>query len=298
MININLQSIRYFEMVARYEHYTKAANELYITQSTLSKAIENLEDELGVKLFEKQGRNVRLTFYGRILRDYVQRGTAEIEKGIQTVQNLANEQSGTVRTAAIYSAGSLLLPQYMKGFSDEYPDIKLRYMQIPTYRILDNLLNGDIDIGFCTNYENSDTYSSICRELIKTEEIYLIVPEGHRLADREYVEFEEIIDETWIGYNGDTGMATAIKNTARSVPTDKKLRFSFFATEESAIVGLVRAGLGIGMITGSQFINTDGVVKIHITKPCFFRNIYMVWNQDTQMSPPAKSFRRYILSVL
>ena len=182
---INLQAIRYFAMVARYEHYTKAANELYITQSTLSKAIEGLEDELGVKLFEKQGRNVRLTFYGRILRDYVQRGTAEIEKGVMTVQTLANEQSGTVRLAAIYSAGSLLLPQYMKGFS-----------------------------------------------------------------------------------------------------------------EESAIIGLVRAGLGLGMITDSNYLSLDGVVKVHITQSCFFRNIYMVWNQDRQMTPPAKAFRRYILSAL
>ncbi len=295
---INLQAIRYFEMVARYEHYTKAANELYITQSTLSKAIEGLEDELGVKLFEKQGRNVRLTFYGRILRDYVQRGTAEIEKGIMTVQTLANEQSGTVRLAAIYSAGSLLLPQYMKGFSDAHSDIRLRYMQMPTYRILDALINGDIDIGFCSNYENNDIYSSICRELIKTEEIYLIVPEGHPLAKREEVAFEEIIDETWIGYNGDTGMATAIKNTARSVSSERKLRFSYFASEESAIIGLVRAGLGLGMITDSNYLNLDGVVKVHITEPCFFRNIYMVWNQDRQMTPPAKAFRRYILSAL
>ncbi len=294
---INLQSIRYFEMVARYEHYTKAANELYISQSTLSKAIESLEDELGVKLFEKQGRNVRLTFYGRILRDYVQRGTAEIEKGISTIQTLANEQSGIVRLAAIYSAGSLLLPQYMKGFSDDYPEIRLRFAQKPTYRILDDLLSGDIDIGFCSNYENNEQYSSICRELIQTEEIFLIVPEDHPLAERKEVSFDEIVHETWIGYSGDTGMATAIMNTANTESSKKDLHFSYFASEESAIVGLVRAGLGLGMITDSKYINMEGVTKVHITQPCFFRNIYMVWNQE-RLSPPAKAFRKYILSVV
>ena len=294
---INLQILRYFEMVARYEHYTKAANELYITQSTLSKAIESLEDELGVKLFEKQGRNVRLSFYGRILRDYVQRGTAEIEKGIEAVQTLANEQSGTVRLAAIYSAGTQLLPHYMKGFTEDHPDIRLHYVQKPTYRILDDLINGDIDIGFCSDYENSEHYAAISREQIQTEEIYLIVPEGHPLAERKEVAFEEIIDETWIGYTGETGMATAILNTAKLVSSGKKLRFSYFASEESAIVGLVRAGLGLGMITDSSYLNLEGVVRIHITQPCFFRNIYMVWNQERLM-PPAKAFRKYMLSVL
>ncbi len=294
---INLQILRYFEMVARYEHFTKAANELYITQSTLSKAIESLEDELGVKLFEKQGRNVRLSFYGQILRDYVRRGMSEIEKGMEAVQNLANEQSGTVRLAAVNSAGSLLLPQYMKGFSEAYPDIRLRYVQKPTYRILDDLVSGEIDIGFCSNYESSEQYEHICREHIKTEEIFLIVPAEHPLASCKEVSFEEIIDETWIGYTGETGMATAILHTAKMVSTEKKLRFSYFVSEESAIVGLVRAGLGLGMITDSTYLDLEGVVKIHIKEPCFFREIYMVWDQERLM-PPAKAFRKYILSVL
>jgi DNA-binding transcriptional LysR family regulator len=58
---INFQALRYFEMVARHEHFTKAANELFISQSTLSKAIDNLERDIGVKLFEKNGRNIQLT---------------------------------------------------------------------------------------------------------------------------------------------------------------------------------------------------------------------------------------------
>ena len=295
---INFQLLKYFETVARYEHFTRAANELFITQSTLSKAIDSLEKELGVRLFEKQGRNIQLTFYGKILRDYVQRGNAEIEKGIQVIQTLSNEQSGTVRIASVNSAGSFLLPQYMKGFSDLHADVRLSYHQKPTYRILDDLLNGDIDIGFCSNYEMSENYASICRERLLTEEIFLIVPENHPLSQRSSVEFDEIIDETWIGYNGETGMATAILNTARTAPLHKKLHFSYFASEDATVVGMVRSGLGIGMIPDSGYLNLNGVVKIHISKPFFFRNIYMVWNQDRHMSPPSRAFRKYIFSVI
>lgn len=295
---INFQLLKYFETVARYEHFTRAANELFITQSTLSKAIDNLELELGVQLFEKQGRNIQLTFYGKILRDYVQRGNAEMEKGIQIIQNLANEQSGTIRIASVNSAGSFLLPQYMKGFSDIHSDIHLTYHQKPTYRILDDLLNGEADIGFCSNYEMSETYASLCRERILTEEIFLIVPEDHPLANRTSVEFDEVIEETWVGYNGETGMATAILNTANTAALHKKLHFSYFASEDSAIIGLVRGGLGVGMIPDSGYLNMDGVVKIHISKPFFFRNIYMVWNQNRYMTPPSRAFRKYILSVI
>lgn len=297
-MGINLQSLRYFEMVARYEHYTKAANELYITQSTLSKAIEGLEDELGVKLFERQGRNVRLTFPGRVLRDYVQRGINEIEKGLDRVRALASDESGTVRLAAVNTAGMKLLPQHMKGFRDIHPTVGLRYVQKPTYRILDDLLAGEADIGYCAEYELSETYSPISRELLTTSELCLIVPREHPLSSREFVEFGEMEDETWIGYTGDTGMATAILNTVRTQTESSKLHFSFFAADETAVLSLVRAGLGIGMITDNDFLSTEGVVKIRITKPCFFCNYYMAWNQEVQLSPAARAFRRYILSVL
>ena len=112
------------------------------------------------------------------------------------------------------------------------------------------------------------------------------------------MEFDEVIEETWVGYNGETGMATAILNTANTAALHKKLHFSYFASEDSAIIGLVRGGLGVGMIPDSGYLNMDGVVKIHISKPFFFRNIYMVWNQNRYMTPPSRAFRKYILSVI
>lgn len=295
---INFQALRYFEIVARHEHFTKAANELFVSQSTLSKAMENLEKDIGVKLFEKKGRNIQLTPYGRILRDYVQRGTQEMENGIQMVQSLSNQQSGIVRIAAIYAAGAFMLPQYMKGFSDDHPKVRFRYYQKPTYRILDDLLNGEIDLGFCSNYEDAEAYAEIFREQILTEEMCLIVPESHPLAERESVEFDEVVDETWVGYNGDTGMATAILDVTKAAGYKKKFHFSYFASEDTAIIGLVRAGLGISIIPESFHSLADGVKKVRISKPYFYRNVYMVWNRNYHLSPAAKAFRKYILSVI
>lgn len=294
---INYQALRYFEVVARYEHFTKAANELYISQSTLSKAIDGLEHDIGVKLFEKQGRNMKLTLFGKILRDYVQKGSKEIENGIRVVQGMSNEQSGTVRIATIYSAGSFLLPQYIKGFSDKNPNIKFRYYQKPTYMILDDILNGELDLGFCSNYDETEEYGCLCKELIRTEELCLIVPKDHSLAQRTEVDFEEVRAENWIGYNGDTGIATAIMDILRAVGLSKKIHFSYFASEDSSIVGLVRAGLGISLIPINSSVPMDGIVKIRITKPFFYRNIYMVWNKDRYLSPVATKFRKYILTV-
>lgn len=295
---INFQALRYFEMVARYEHFTKAANELFISQSTLSKAIDNLERDIGVKLFEKNGRNVQLTSYGKVLRDYVQRGTAEMEQGILRVQSMANEKSGIVRIATVYSGGSFLLPQYIKGFSDQHPKIRFNYHQKPTYRILDDMVHGELDIGFCSNYKETEEYADIHREEILTEELCLIVPKDHPLADRKSIDFTEVLDETWIGYNGDTGMATAILSICEDAGLKKKFHFSYFASEESAVIGLVRAGLGVSILPVDSHVEGKDVKKIKISSPYFYRTMYMIWNRKYYLSPAARAFRKYILSII
>jgi len=292
----NFQALKYFEVVARHEHFTKAANELYISQSTLSKNIDALEKELGVSLFEKRGRNIRLTSYGKILRDAVQSGLREIDKGIKLIQSISNEQSGMIRIATIYSAGSFMIPQYIKGFREKYPDVKFKYFQKPTYRILDDLLGGEIEIGFCSNYELNEEYSSLHREEILTEELCLIAHKEHPVASKKSVAFDELLEEDWIGYSGDTGISTAIMDILRASGIHKKLHFSYSASEDSAIIGLVRSGLGISIVPKDMALLPDDIVKIKFSRPYLFRSIYMVWNSNN-LSPAAKAFRRYILSL-
>lgn len=83
---MNLHHIRYFIKLAQIQHYTKTAEDLMITQPTLSQAIATLEDELGVRLFEKEGRNIVLTKYGNLFLDYVQASMEIFDKGVNTLK--------------------------------------------------------------------------------------------------------------------------------------------------------------------------------------------------------------------
>ena len=93
---MNLSQLRYFRKLAQVQHFTKAAEELYITQPALSNSIKQLENELGIPLFEQQGRNVRLTKYGKEFNTYVCEGLDVIDKGVQIAQEQANNLSGTI----------------------------------------------------------------------------------------------------------------------------------------------------------------------------------------------------------
>lgn len=100
---MNLRQLYYFKKLAEKEHYTIAAAELSITQPSLSHSIAELERELGVYLFEKQGRNIRLTKYGRFYLTYVEKSLAELEKGEKLLHELTSPSHGNIDLGFIYT---------------------------------------------------------------------------------------------------------------------------------------------------------------------------------------------------
>ena len=95
---MNLRQLYYFKKIAELEHYTRAAKELFVSQSSLSHAIQELESELNVKFFEKKGRNVELTKYGQLFLPYVQKSLATLEAGIDKLSDYINPNTGKLAT--------------------------------------------------------------------------------------------------------------------------------------------------------------------------------------------------------
>lgn len=126
---INWQYLKYFETVSKEEHMTRAANTLHITQSALSKSIENLEADLGFPLFEREGRNIRLTKYGQILANSVSKATSEIEESVNTIRGLLSPENGIVSFSSIFSMGTEFMPNIIRQFSALHPGVKLNYYQ-------------------------------------------------------------------------------------------------------------------------------------------------------------------------
>ena len=93
---MNLRQLYYFRTIAELEHYTRAAEKLFVSQSNLSHAIQELEEELNVKLFVRKGRNIKLTKYGELFLPYVQKSIEDLEAGISTIKDYINPNSGTV----------------------------------------------------------------------------------------------------------------------------------------------------------------------------------------------------------
>lgn len=295
---MNWQHLMYFKKIAECNVLTKAAAELYLTPSTLSRAMTNLEDEIGINLFDKSGRNIVLNRYGRIFYEYVRRATMEIDNGLNIVQGMADIKYGNVRVSSIFSVGTNFIPDLLSQFykNPDNKQIHIELSQLTTAQILDDIQNDDLDIAFCGEFDNLKKYPDVNREALYDEKIMLIVPENHPLSNRKSVSFYDIKDEIFIGYNNSTGIVNSIYDAVsrRGYP-NFHFKTILDSNEDNNITNLVKKGLGIAFVVDNPSIYTGGIKVLEISDLNFMRTIYMVWKKDTYLSPAVNKFRYTVI---
>lgn len=159
---MNLRQLYYFKKIAELEHYTRAAKELFVSQSSLSHAIQELESELNVKFFVKKGRNVELTKYGRLFLPYVQQTIDTLEAGLSKLEDYINPNTGTVVMAGFPSLAQFAPDIIVRYVSEtNRVDVRLQFNQEATYgRLRDQLLAGQVDLVFATEIDDPRVESS------------------------------------------------------------------------------------------------------------------------------------------
>lgn len=296
---MNWQYLQYFKAVTQEGDLLRATEQLGVSQSELLKAIQELRDELGVPLLEVDGQKVRLNKYGRAFRNCVFFASNEITKGVDIIRNMAKMDSHTVSLSSIFTMGANFVPPLIKSFQVQYPEVRLAYYQKSTKNILRDLLDGNIEFGFCGEFPRVGEYAALDSEIVLLEELRLAVPEDHWLAERESVRFEEIKDEIFVGYTDNTGIIhTLQEELARAGYNLTELKQAYQVAEDNTVVAMVRAGLGIAFVANNPVIYTEGVRLIPVTEPHLARKLYMVWKRNSYMSPAAKSFKYHVLASI
>ncbi|WP_028125843.1 LysR family transcriptional regulator [Eremococcus coleocola] len=297
--SINFQHLNYFLIAAKYQNYSQAADELFINYSTLSKAIAAIENQLGVKLFEKDGRNIKLTKYGKILNASVYAAMTSIEDGLDEIARFSHPDHGQVNISSIYTVSAKYLPRLLSRFRNLFPELSLDITQASTQQIIDYVLDGTTDIGFCGEFDYSSYSSELNREFIYNDEIVLIVPANHRFAARKSVSFAEIKNEQFIGWNASAGMYYAIQQAINRVAGPNfKLNTIYSMNEDTGVVGMVRAGLGIAFSSKNTELNYDDIRILELTDLYIIYNVYMIWANSEFTPSSLKSFKDFIIAQI
>lgn len=288
---MNLRQLYYFKAIAELEHYTRAAEKLYVSQSSLSHAIQELEDELNVEFFVKKGRNVELTKYGKMFLPYVQKTIETLETGKAKLADYINPNTGTVVMAGFPSLAQFAPDIIVRYVSEtNRVDVRLQFNQEATYNELkEQLLAGDVDLIFATEIDDPRIESSYIGE----HQIILLVPKGHRLAQYDQVDLRELDGEDFISFDSDCQLRTVTDHIFQELGISPNITME--TAQDIIMNGLVAANHGVAIMPfplGGAPYNTK-VVRIANNIPP--RQLYLMWNKEQYLPPAAEYFRDFII---
>lgn len=289
---MNLNQLHYFKTLAEMEHYTKTAEKLGISQPTLSHSIASMEKELGAELFEKQGRNVALTKYGRIYMFYVENALTQLELGKNQIERLISVGSGHVGLAYMTSVGTSFVPSMIADFLNDpqNKNISFSCYEGSTKDLIYNLKREKYDLVFCSMVENESDVEFIP---VYEQGLVVIVPEEHPLANRDKVTIQDICPYPLICYTKESGMRRIIDDLYAKAQIMPNILCQF--EDVNSMAGLVSANQGIAIVTDNPSIQNYKVKKLELDTVYSKRVVYLAYVLNRYLPPAVDKFKDYII---
>ena len=288
---MNLNQIQYFITLAQMEHYTQAAKLLCITQPSLSHAITMLEKELGVPLFEKQGRNVVLTKYGKEFYKYAKASQDILDNGVRKMNEMSGVVAGYISIGYIPTQGSSFVPKVVKGFLEQYPEKKVRFsfQDAVTKKVVEGLKDETFDVIFSSKVENEKEITFLP---VSEEQLVAVVPKGHPLSNRESLSVEEIGIYPQICFPPSSGLHFVILELFEKHHIVPEIVYEI--AEDSSMAGMVAQGFGVAIMPDVPVLKYLEVERIPLENLDVKRYIYMGIMKGRYQTPIVEEFIRYV----
>ncbi len=288
---MNLIHLRYFVELAHTHHYSRAAEKLCITQPSLSYAIAQLENELGVPLFDKTRRNACLTCFGEQFLNYVENCLQILDDGVEAMQRGARGE-GTIRLGLIRPAGVTFVPELAERFIKENArkDIHFKFSTGITQDLLRGLQTQHYDMVFCSNPQNNVAFQS---DIVLQHKMVLIVPPEHALSCHNSIRLEDTIQYPYVYFSKDSGLRYVVDSLFKESGLQPRIAYEIL--EDEVVAGMVARNFGIAVVPETCILSNMNLKIIRIENPILTRNIYMVRNKTGYISPVVSEFQNFVL---
>ena len=290
--SMNIKQLKYFQILAKNQHYTSTSQYFAISQPSLSHAIAELEKEVGIKLFQKKGRNVELTKEGEQYLSYVNQALQSLNEGEQFVKELTSISHGHIRLAFVYSLSMSYVPKIIHAFTEltEYKNISFSFYEDLSSNIVQQLKTKRYDIGLCS-YLHNDPEIEFTR--LARQEIVFIISNNNPLSKRKKLDLKDIVNEPVILYTERSGMQGYLDNMIAE--SGVKLNNIISRVEsENAMIGLASINYGIGMMIKVPVPEEANVSLIPMNKNRQKREIYIATVKNRPLMPVAQKFYRFL----
>ena len=285
---MNPHHLRTFLAVRRHLNYTRAATEVFLTQPAVSRQVRQLEEKLGVRLFEQIGKSLHLTDAGETLAVEAEKLLGAMERTAEAVRSHRSAERGSIRIGASTTPGFYLLPDLLGQFHRRFPKVALHYTVENSLRIEQMLVRNELDLGFVG--ANLSSRELELKPLVEDEIVCFTSP-SHRLAKVRRIAPSSLEEEMWI--IREKGSATRLLFEDWLLSRKGAIRKSIELTCPETCKALVRAGIGISFMSVHGLraeIRAKYLVKILVTEMSLKRPIYLAKHSDKRNSPVMESF--------
>jgi len=284
---MNYNVLRYFSVLAQVEHYTVAAARLGISQPSLSSAIHNLETELGgVKLFEKVGRNIRLTDEGKFYQEKVDAALNELHAASLTLRDSRSSAPVVIRMGFVSGTLDGLVAEKIAQYTANNKRIRFHLTESSAVNLMDMVRQEKLDMAIV---DATDRDRSLHFRMLNRRNFYVAVPEDHPLAMREYINPSEIVHEPQIVFN--YSVSRSFKEWTTGAPSDESVICTVDTAQ--AALNLVQANVGIAFIPDKCRQDRPGIRYVPMKN--WHQALYMCILYDKWLEPPVWDFVEIIV---
>ncbi len=288
---MNFNQLRIFYSVAKNNSVTLAAKELLLTQPAVSIQIHLLEEDYGVKLFNRSGKGIKITEEGELLLSYAEKIFNLSSEADEALRQITSLERGKLKIGSSGTIGAYYLPQLFEIFKLQYPKIIIQMDIGNSYEVIERVLSFKDDICFIgINYTN--------KHLVKipfiVERLVLITPSDHELAHKRIISFKDLSGQKMIMREKGSGTMEIIERELKKNRVSVETVMELGSNE--AIKQAVEAGLGISIISNNvaKLEHEQGRIKIlHFSNNRdIIRRFYIIYHKDKYLSDLLKTFLR------
>ena len=292
-MHITIRQLTVLEAVARNLSFTKAAGELHLTQPAVSMQIKQIEESIGLPLFEQIGKKVFLTEAGNEMYRYCRSIQQQLEEADNVIENLKGVKQGKL-TIAVASTANYFAPKILAAFSKEHDTVKINLDVTNREGLLEHLKNNDIDVVIMGR---PPAEMELEAESFMENPLVLIAAPDHHLANKQNIPIEELQKETFILREVGSGTRTALEKFFHEKGASLATTINMSSNE--AIKQAVQAGLGLGIVSIHTLELELELNRLAIIKADEFpilRHWYIVYRKGKRLSPTATAFNSFVVN--
>lgn len=294
---MDIPQLNAFKQVVENRSFTKAAAALCLTQPAVSHQIRNLEIELGQPLFERTRPQVRLTYAGEVLYEYVQRILNLVEESQAAIHEITTGEQGRITIASIGTSANYILPDFLYEFQKTHPNVQVVLLTLGGEEIRNMVMTDQVDLGIIGSHIATPELETIP---LFEDQIRPLVHPGHRCAASRQAALADLVQEPFIQFGSWTGWRRYVRSIFEQIGAVPHEQFQVDSID--AVKRLVERGLGFtiaSVVAAQNEINEGTLVPIELTDiPPVSRTILLIHRKDKFLTTSIRVFIENLVMML